>query len=214
MAYEGAAELSPFTEVLIKHMEAVDLPISNLMHRVRQEVLNVTNGKQRTWDHSSLMQPFFFNPWSLFLFMGNLVALISLPLSLIPYSSLLSTPGQPWEHLALSACLPLISLSILVFGVQTMYSRLRGRFVDNPDRIPTVKTHVIECAIKGAFGGYLGALVAAHTVSVLYYREWSRLSWALQPPEPLGRITLEVTIAAALLACILGFLTLYFARIT
>ena len=60
VAYDGADStgLSPFTQSLVRYLDAVDLPISNLTSRVRQDVLKNTDGRQRTWDQSSLMAPF------------------------------------------------------------------------------------------------------------------------------------------------------------
>ncbi|MGX9182543.1 caspase family protein, partial [Mesorhizobium sp. BHbdii] len=62
VAYDGDQALSPFTGALVKYLGSVDLPLSNLTSRVRQEVLISTQGRQHTWDQSSLMEPFFFNP--------------------------------------------------------------------------------------------------------------------------------------------------------
>ena len=70
-AYEGDHLLSPFTEAFVKHMSAVDVPLSNLAIRVRQEVYEITGGAQKTWDQSSLNVPFFFNPGAQLLLMGN-----------------------------------------------------------------------------------------------------------------------------------------------
>ena len=56
---------------MAEEFDAVDVPISNLTSRVRQDVLNRTDRRQRSWDHSSLMEPFYFNPGNLLLFTGN-----------------------------------------------------------------------------------------------------------------------------------------------
>lgn len=80
VAFDGGDgdHLSPFTANFLKYVDAVDLPISNLTSRVRQDVLNITNNTQKSWDQSSLMAPFYFNPGSLLMFTGNLMALVGL----------------------------------------------------------------------------------------------------------------------------------------
>jgi hypothetical protein len=120
VAYDGLAgePLSPFTASLVKYLDLVDLPISNLTSRVRQDVLKHTQGKQRTWDQSSLMAPFYLNPGSALLFTGNLMALVGLMLSMIPYSLVLSWADATWPLVATAAALPLISLAILLFGAR------------------------------------------------------------------------------------------------
>jgi hypothetical protein len=226
VAYEGISSLSPFTEAFVKYLDVVDLPLSNLMSRVRQDVLKLTNGRQRTWDHSSLVAPFFFNPGSMFLFMGNAMALLGLFLSFAPYSLMLASPEKPWSWIATSALFPLVSLSILMFGMQTVYSRLRGYFQSESNTEVTVRDHLIRSLEKGTIGGYLGSSIAALCISYPYYRVWETAfdNWVrskvngqpgiwVDPPEPFGELTLEITLATALAACILGFLSLFFARV-
>jgi hypothetical protein len=210
VAYEGLASepLSPFTASLVKYLDLVDLPISNLTSRVRQDVLKHTQEKQRTWDQSSLMEPFYFNPGSTLLFTGNLMALVGLMLSMIPYSLVLSWATATWPWVATAAALPLISLAILLFGTQSVYSRLRGKFQADSDQHVTVRDHLKTSIQKGILGGYLGAQFAALLISALYYEDWSDAS------EPFGALLVEITIATALTACVLGTLSLFFARVS
>jgi hypothetical protein len=227
VAFEGQKALSPFTQALLKHIEAVDLPLSNLMSRVRQEVLQLTRGRQRTWDHSSLTAPFFFNPGSMFLFMGNALALVGLVLSFVPYSFLLISPEKSWERIIISAFLPIASLGVLMFGMQTVYSRLRGNFETESDVELTVRQHLVKSLQKGSIGGYLGSLIAALVTGFFYYQAWMRdfndalngvftgqkVDWVFAP-IPFGDLVVDIAVTAALTACILGFLTLFFARVS
>jgi WD40 repeat protein len=52
---------SPFTSAVLRHIETVDLRISDLMMTVRREVNTATGGHQIPWENSSLMFPFSFN---------------------------------------------------------------------------------------------------------------------------------------------------------
>lgn len=226
VAYEGGKALSPFTEAFIKYVDVVDLPLSNLMSRVRQDVIARTGGRQRTWDQSSLTAPFYFSPGSMFLFMGNALALAGLFIALVPYSFILDSAEVSWPWVVVGALLPLLSLAILMFGMNTVYDRLRGRFESDGDAPPTVRGHLSLSLQKGALGGYLSGLVAGLGIAFLYYRDWvvefGRWSIAtasghdvdwIDPPEPFGMIALEIIIAAAFVACVLGILCLTFARI-
>lgn len=215
-AYDGKGRLSPFTQALVNNMDAVDLPLSNLMARVRQEVLSITKAKQRTWDNSSLLGPFFFNPGSLLLFLGNIMALIGLLLSLVSYSLVLATYYASWKQLTAAAMLPLISLVILLFGMQSVYSRLRGNFEYSDDGEKTLRDHLLLSLQKGGVGGYLGAQLAALCISVPYYMAWLQKydRGAIRiGPESLGILTMEMAIAAAFIACLLGTSCIFFARI-
>jgi uncharacterized protein YecT (DUF1311 family) len=53
---------SPFTSALLKHIKTPGLEIRQLLTRVRAEVVQVTDGLQVPWDHSSLLQDFYFIP--------------------------------------------------------------------------------------------------------------------------------------------------------
>ena len=50
---------SPFTAALLEHIRTQEISLSDLMIKVRKSVLQETKGKQRPWDSSSLMSPFF-----------------------------------------------------------------------------------------------------------------------------------------------------------
>jgi hypothetical protein len=208
VAYEGeeGRTLSPFTESLARYLDVVDLPISNLTSRVRQDVLSRTQNMQRTWDTSSLMAPFYFNPGSLLLFMGNFMAIVGLVLSMVPFSLILSWPQASRYYIIVAALLPSFSLAILLFGMQSVYSRLRGNYYSDLDRTPTLRDHLVTCVQKGVLGGYLGSLPASLLISATYYGSWA------EPLEPFGKVLLEITTATALTSCLLSVCSLFFAR--
>ena len=227
VAYEGDESLSPFTEAFLKYVDVVDLPLSNLLSRVRQEVLRKSEGKQRTWDQSSLMTPFYFNPGSMFLFMGNALALLSFFLSLTTYSFVLISPERTLPTAITGLLLPLISLSIFMFGVQTVYARLHGAF-EAQEEDQVVVSLLLPSLSKGIIGGYLGSQVAALSLTYFYYRDWSNAfdqfatawingnanaHWA-SPPIPWGQLALEMSVSTALGACVLGFCCVFAARLT
>lgn len=56
---EGSAN-SPFTAALLNHIAEPDQSISDLMIKVRNEVVDATGGKQTPWDQSSLRAQFSF----------------------------------------------------------------------------------------------------------------------------------------------------------
>jgi hypothetical protein len=93
VAYDGLRQesLSPFTQALVKYLDIVDLPLANLSSRVRQDVLNKTNGQQRTWDQSSLMSPFYFSPGSILFFTGNFLAVIGLVVAVLIFTLVFAT---------------------------------------------------------------------------------------------------------------------------
>src|SRR6476661_5585391 len=53
---------SPFTEALLQNIETPGLPIHSLMIKVRNQVLQKTEQKQRPWEESSLQEEFYFKP--------------------------------------------------------------------------------------------------------------------------------------------------------
>ncbi|MGO8653891.1 caspase domain-containing protein [Rhizobium ruizarguesonis] len=209
VAYDGAIDgaLSPFTASLVKYLDVVDLPLSNLMSRVRLEVETNTRKRQQTWDQSSLMAPFYFNPGNLLLFAGNFMALVGLLISLTIYSMFLAACWvcAPQFYLYAAAALPVFSLAILLYGVQSVYSRLRGRFEGTrPSR--SFMARLLTTAVqKGLLGGVLGSLVAAPVLSALYYHGWPF------SPISLGQLSLEITYGTAFAACPLGVLSFLFA---
>jgi hypothetical protein len=195
--------LSPFTGALVKHLASVDLPLSNLTSRVRQEVLDETGQTQRTWDQSSLRVPFYFNPGSLLLFVGNLMALIGLIISTVIYSLVLTSPGVTAGWVGAALALPVASFLILMSGTQSVYGRLRGTTYGV--RRPSLRRSVLGTLKKGATGGFLGSLACSLFLSAPYYWVWSR---AMEPPETFGQLYLEITYGTAFAACVLGACTL------
>jgi hypothetical protein len=208
VAYEGGVgeSLSPFTASFLKYIDAVDLPISNLSSRVRHDVLARTDNNQKSWDQSSLMEPFYFNPGSLLLFTGNLMALVGLIASIIPYSMVLGWSKVTWPWIAGGLVMPTISLCVLLFGMQSVYSRLRGRYVREPGGAATARRHLATSAQKGILGGYLGSSVSAMLLSALYYFSWE------MDYDSFASVPLEITIATTLAAGLLGVLSLFWAR--
>ncbi|RWE02338.1 MAG: hypothetical protein EOS40_08215 [Mesorhizobium sp.] len=77
------------------------------------------------------------------------MALFGLLLSFIPYSLLLATWNVTWKQLAAAIALPLISLAILLFGMQSVYSRLRGNFKYTDATQTTVRSHLLLSLQKG-----------------------------------------------------------------
>lgn len=60
IAYDGEGENSPFTNALAEYLSKPGLPIEQVFKRVRETVVDVTGGRQIPWDHSSLINEFFF----------------------------------------------------------------------------------------------------------------------------------------------------------
>lgn len=197
--------LSPFTQALIKNLDVVDLPLSNLTSRVRQDVYKATGGLQRTWDSSSLTNPFYFSPGSILFFMGNFLALSGLIFAVLIFAFVLATPDIKWGWILTAATLPVGSLAALLFAAQTVYSRLRGNVGWDDSGNLRLSSHFAACLRRGLIGGYLGALIAAVPLCVPYYAAWE------EPDESLGQLLLEGTLSIAFAACTLGFLCTFFA---
>ena len=62
VAVDGNGSNSPFTTALLEHLDEPGLEISQLMHKVRNSVIEATNEKQIPWESSSLRGPFVLNP--------------------------------------------------------------------------------------------------------------------------------------------------------
>lgn len=60
VALDGVERNSPFTSALIKALKSPTRNLSALMNEVRKEVLTQTAGRQVPWDHSSLVEDFYF----------------------------------------------------------------------------------------------------------------------------------------------------------
>jgi hypothetical protein len=225
VAREGlpGEKFSPFTHSLVNYLEVVDLPLANLTSRVRQEVLDNTGGFQRTWDQSSLMAPFYFNPGSLWFFTGNLLGVAGLVFSVLILSLVMATPRVTVGWIIAASSVAATSLAMLLYGVQSVYVRLRGNTGWQRDRRPPVRTHLVRCLRRGLIGGYIGALIAAVPLSAPYYRSWLALCSSDpatfrtgcplgSPTVSFGQLLLEIAIATALTACTLGFLATFLAR--
>ena len=62
VALDGEGVHSPFAKAFLKHAEAPGVEIEGLMRKVRQDVIDETNGAQVPWNHSSLTRKFVFSP--------------------------------------------------------------------------------------------------------------------------------------------------------
>ena len=62
VAADGSGDNSPFTQALLRHIDAPGTSIQDMMIRVRRDVSTETNGQQTPWDSSSLLEPFAFVP--------------------------------------------------------------------------------------------------------------------------------------------------------
>lgn len=60
VALDGEGNHSPFTAALVKHIETPGLDVALVMRRVRQDVMDATNGSQVPWNNSSLTGSFMF----------------------------------------------------------------------------------------------------------------------------------------------------------
>jgi len=65
VALDGEGAHSPFTAALLQYIDSPGLSLSDLMAKVRSDVIAATAGKQVPWDHSSLTGSFYFQPASL-----------------------------------------------------------------------------------------------------------------------------------------------------
>jgi len=61
VAADGSGRNGLFTKYIIKYMMSPDLPIEQMLKRVRIDVSSETQGKQIPWESSSLMGDFYFN---------------------------------------------------------------------------------------------------------------------------------------------------------
>ncbi|MGI9449735.1 MAG: caspase family protein [Geminicoccaceae bacterium] len=62
VAVDGDGNNSPFTTALLQYLDEPGLEISQLMHKVRNSVIEATNERQIPWESSSLRGPFVLNP--------------------------------------------------------------------------------------------------------------------------------------------------------
>ena len=61
IAADGIGKNSPFTTALVQHLSEPGLEISQLMHKVRNSVIDATREQQIPWESSSLRGPFILN---------------------------------------------------------------------------------------------------------------------------------------------------------
>lgn len=60
-ASDGIGTNGLYTSVMLKNLEEVNLNIEDFFKRVRNSVFAFSNGKQTTWEHTSLTGTFYFN---------------------------------------------------------------------------------------------------------------------------------------------------------
>jgi hypothetical protein len=60
-ASDGTGNNGAFTESLLKHIGEQDLKVEDVFKRTRSTLYAITNGKQLSWEHTSLMGDFFFS---------------------------------------------------------------------------------------------------------------------------------------------------------
>ena len=65
-AFDGLGRNGTYTAALLRTISTPDIPIEDVFKVVRSKVLNVSNGKQLTWDASSLIGQFKFNPGGMY----------------------------------------------------------------------------------------------------------------------------------------------------
>jgi hypothetical protein len=61
VASDGEKSNGAYTEALLRHIAAPDIPIEDMFKRVRNSLSVLTKGKQTSWEHTSLSGDFFFN---------------------------------------------------------------------------------------------------------------------------------------------------------
>ncbi|WP_165905318.1 SUMF1/EgtB/PvdO family nonheme iron enzyme [Rhodovulum euryhalinum] len=62
VAYDGVGAHSPFTDAVLDHVATAGLEINAMMTRVRADVFETTEGRQRPWSTSSLLRELFLAP--------------------------------------------------------------------------------------------------------------------------------------------------------
>jgi hypothetical protein len=61
VASDGAGRNGAYTAALLKHIDTPDCSLESMFKRVRNTLSAATNGKQISWEHTSLAGEFFFN---------------------------------------------------------------------------------------------------------------------------------------------------------
>jgi hypothetical protein len=211
VAYEATGEEhSKFTAGLLRYIEATDVPLGNLMIRVRNHVLQATNGEQNTWDHSSLRAPFFFNPGALIMLVGNAIGLVAFAASLLPCSfSLHASLAPPW--IVLGVAIALASFTLFLAGLQRAYRLLRGGEDAPDDPQPRGSPSGFQVPWRRAlFGGFFGGMIAAPITTMAYYFAFETKDLPRRPA--FGLLLTEITIACVIIGLLLGLLALSFAE--
>jgi hypothetical protein len=72
MDYGASGRNSIYTESLLNHIDDTNIPIEDFFKRVRTSVYTLSNGKQTSWEHTSLIGNFYFNS-------GQLIHSVELP---------------------------------------------------------------------------------------------------------------------------------------
>jgi uncharacterized caspase-like protein len=62
VALDGAGRNSPYTGALMEWIGTPGEDIESILKRVRKAVLSATEGRQKPWEHSALVDKFYFNP--------------------------------------------------------------------------------------------------------------------------------------------------------
>jgi hypothetical protein len=170
VAYDGAGELSPFTAALKENLASIDLPLSNIMNRVRSSVIQNTSNRQQPWDSNSLLGPYIFNPSSLFLLIGNAIGLIAFVYVISMHSFILLSSTN---KIVLVSSFFILCCTTIFFlgGINSSYSRLRGAGPARPD---SKTKRILSASLNGAIGGFYSGTIAGVVVSAVYYLSWLR----------------------------------------
>lgn len=211
VAYEGwkGEGYSTFTHALLRHIDATDLSLDNLMVRVGKEVERNTDGKQVSWSHSSLRSTFFFNPGSLILLIGNAIGLLAFLVSLTPYSFALVSNEEPvWVGAAVGVAIATFILFLV--GLQRAYAHGRSGREDDDGGDPENLRFRIPWQ-RGLFGGFFGGLIAGPIIAVTYRYA---VDWSAEPGvhPTIGRLLTDITIGSTIVGLFLGILSLTVAQ--
>ncbi len=234
VAYESPGEThSKYTAALLRDIEATDLPLGNLMIRVRNNVSQSTQRLQKTWDHSSLEAPFFFNPGSLLMMIGNAMGLVASITSLLPVafsvhaaaaasasasvaSAAVGAPQRTLKQVASAAAEfpPLssywtilsIMISVATFGLFLVGLQRAYRLLRGEiDVEDSQSSNSLKLlSRRGFFGGFFGGITAAPIITTAYYFSATE-SWRL---PAFGQLLVEITIVSIIIGVLLGLLAL------
>lgn len=205
-AYDGDGQNnSPFTQALINHIGAVDLPLTNLMVRVRNEVLKATDNKQKTWDNTSLTDAFFFNPSTFLMLIGNFIGLLALCFSLVPYSLLLAEGNHSSSWVLAGVAIIILALSLFLRGLHNAYARLRGEgrlALPDKDIDQQIKQKQKQNLGKGIYGGTMAGIIGPIAIAIPYYyiSPWEQFEEA----KTLATLLTEITLTTIFVSVVFG----------